>query len=224
MSASVRNQVVVRLVRMNLRHAAHAWEHRRDRPVAPHAVCFLYVDRRPAEAQGEFLEVVAATRMFNDDPTVQDLPRLLHRLTVLARDRYAGTPGGFDPAVQMTGHHDQSSGAATYIGLGVSTLDTPAGGWAQMQQAATGPEDIAGRCLALLTDHTAMVLDRGASRDAFGAVSVHSTTDLNVAPGLAGRAWIHHRDVSTMPASADVWDRLHELHMVTVNQPHRPTL
>jgi hypothetical protein len=58
-AASVRNQVVVRLVRMNLRRAAHAWEHRRDRPLAPLAVCFLSADGRSVMGQGEFLEVVA---------------------------------------------------------------------------------------------------------------------------------------------------------------------
>src|SRR5262245_48528278 len=40
--AGIRHEVVHRLVGMNLRHAIHAWSVRRDRPVAPWAVGFLY--------------------------------------------------------------------------------------------------------------------------------------------------------------------------------------
>lgn len=225
-AASVRNQVVDRLVRMSVRHAAHAWRHRRDRPVAPHAVGFLYADPVPTpQAQTrQFFKVVAATRMVNDDPSVRDLPRLLYRLTALARDRYLPTPGGFDPATHMTNHHDEASGTAQYIGLGVSTLDTPAGMWDEIQTAAAGTDDLPGRGYALLLDHTAILVDRAANREAYGTVSVRSTGDLNVAWGLAGRMWIRHPDVSSMPAPLDVWERMHELHTLTLHQRQRPTL
>src|SRR5262249_25091269 len=149
----------------------HAWRHRRDRPVAPHALGFLYADPiPPAEDGRRYYHVVAATRMVNDDPAVRDLPALLYRLAALARERYLPTPGGFDPAVHMTTHQDEPSGAARYIGLGVSTLDTPAGTWDDVQASAGGADEVPGRCYALLCDGTAILADRG-GRDSFGAVS-----------------------------------------------------
>jgi len=225
-ASSVRNQAVDRLVRMSVRHAAHAWRHRRDRPVAPNAIAFLYADPVPIpdSQQVQYFKVVAATRMVNDDPAVRDLPRLLYRLTTLARERYLPTPGGFDPATHMTNHHDPASGSAQYIGLAMSTLDTPAGSWDDAQNTAVGTEDLPGRGYALLVDHTAILVDRAATREAYGTISIHSTGDLNVAWGMAGRMWIRHPDVSSMPAPPDVWERMYELHALTLNQPHRPTL
>jgi hypothetical protein len=212
------------MVRMSAHHAAHAWRHRRDRPVAPHALGFLYADPiPPAEDGWQFFTVVAATRMVNDDPAVRDLPQLLYRLTALARERYLPTPGGFDPAVHMTTHQDKPSGPAQYIGLGVSTLDTPAGMWDDVRARAAGTDEVPGRCYALLLDGTAILADRGA-RNSFDTVSVRCTADLNVAPGLAGRRWIHDPDVSTMPAPIDVWERMYDLHTLTLHQPRRPYL
>jgi len=225
-ASSVRNQVVDRLLRMSVRHAAHAWRHRRDRPIAPNAIAFLYADPVPIAdgQQVQYFKVVAATRMVNDDPTVRDLPRLLHRLAALARERYLPTPGGFDPATHMTNHHDQASGSAQYIGLAISTLDTPAGSWDEIQSTATGTEDLPGRGYALLVDHSAILIDRAANREAYGTISIHSTGDLNVAWGMAGRMWIRHPDVSSMPAPPDAWERMYELHALTLNQPQRPAL
>jgi hypothetical protein len=223
-AANVRNRVVDRLVRMSVRHGVHAWEHRRDRPVAPHAVAFFFTAPEAPDVERVGYDVSAATRMTNDDPSVRDLPRLLFRLSRLAQERYLPTPGGFDPATQMCSHRDLNSGTAVYAGIGVSTLDTPAASWDDIQRQAAGVEDIPGRCYALLADHTALLIDRGPTRTTFGAVTVHSTGDLNLTPGVALRTWIPHADVSSMPAALDVWERLHELHSLTLNQPRRPML
>jgi hypothetical protein len=214
------------MVRMSVRHASHAWRHRRSRPVAPHAVAFLYADPIPPAEPGAppYFTVVAATRMVNDHATVRDLPRLLYRLAALARERYLPTPGGFDPALHMTNHRDRASGTATYIGLGISTLDTPADTWDDIQTTSSDSQDVPGRCYALLLDHTAILIDRGANRASFGALTLRCTGELNIAPGLPARAWIHHPDVWSMPAPADVWERMHELHNLALHQPRRPTL
>lgn len=232
-AASVRNQTIDRLVRMNVRHAVHAWEHRRDRPVAPHAIAFLYTaatfpepgpDTEPGGVAAHVVRLFAATRMVNDDPSVRELPQLLFRLTRLVRERYLPTPGGFDPAAQMSTHRDRAIGVACYAGLGVSTLDTPAGSWQEIQRRAEGVDDIPGRCLALLADNTAMLIDRGPTRTTFGSITVHSTGDLNLTPGIPGRPWLPHADVSSMPAPLDVWERMDELHNLILHQPRRPTL
>jgi hypothetical protein len=124
----------------------------------------------------------------------------------------------------MTNHRDEASGNAHYIGIGVSTLDTPAGSWDDVQSAATGTADLPGRAYALLVDHTALLIDRAATRQAYGTVSIHSTGDLNVQWGIAGRMWVRHPDVSFMPASPDVWERMYDLHALTLHQRQRPTL
>lgn len=124
----------------------------------------------------------------------------------------------------MTTHQDPTSGAAQYIGLGVSTLDTMTVTWADIQATADDTDDLPGRCYALLLDHTAILIERAATREGYGATSVRSTGDLNVARGLAGRMWIHHPDVSSMPAPVEMWERLYDLHTLTLRQPRRPTL
>lgn len=236
-AASVRNQVVDRMVRMSRNHATHAWENRRSQPVCPHAIGFLFADPVPRSEPDQdeteeqrrfrvlqFFTVAAATRMVNDSPDVRDLPQLLFRLTTLARERYLPTPGGFDPAVQMAIHRDRTSGRAQYIGLGVSTLDTLGATWDEALGTAMDVDDIPGRCFALLADNTAIVIDRGASRRARKDIGVHATTDLNYAGGLAPRLWTHHPTVSTMPAPSDVWDLMNDLHQLTFHQRPRPTL
>src|SRR5690349_21257281 len=81
-TAMIRNRVIDRMIRMSVRHGAHAWRHRRDRPVGPHAVAFLYADPVPKDTpqDRQFFDVAAATRMVGEHPDVADLPRLLYRL------------------------------------------------------------------------------------------------------------------------------------------------
>jgi hypothetical protein len=72
--------------------------------------------------------------------------------------------------------------ARRYIGLGISTLDTLSGTWRDRCQTATGPLDVPGRCLVLLTDATMLLLDRRSERE-FGAFHIHCNHDLNFVPG-----------------------------------------
>lgn len=220
-AVGIRHQVVDRLVSMSARQAEHAWRRRRDRPVGPHAVAFLYLDRT---GETDLFHVKAATRMVDDGPDVRDLPGLLDRLATLARDRYASTPGGFDPKVHMTNRHDRASGQAQYIGVGVSTLDTPTGSWEQVQGTARDAADVPGRCYVILSDGTVMLIDRQPQRSGFGAVHVHSTHSLGPPSGLPSRSWALYEYVVQMRAPMPVWDRLYELHMVTYRQPVRPML
>ena len=230
-AVSLRNQVIDRMLTMSRNHAAHAWTNRRSQPVCPHAIAFLYADAMPMGSAGmahddgvRFATVVAATRMVNDSDDVQDLTRLLYRLTNLARGRYLPTAGGFDPAVQMATHRDRSSGHAYYIGLGVSTLDTPKSMWAAVQRTGSDVEDVAGRCFVLLADDTALLIDRGAPRLGRHDVGVHATRDLNYAGGVPPRAWTEYLDVTGMPAHIDVWNVMDDLHQLTLRQTRRPTL
>ena len=46
----IRGLVIDRLLRMNARHATHAWLQRRLQPVGPHGFAFLYCDRLAGSA------------------------------------------------------------------------------------------------------------------------------------------------------------------------------
>src|SRR5256885_14447123 len=62
-AAIIRNGAVDRLIKMNARHANNAWDMRRTRPLAPHAIAFLYAD--PTEDRSWY-SVAAGTRLFLD--------------------------------------------------------------------------------------------------------------------------------------------------------------
>ncbi len=206
-SARLRNLSIDRLLRMNARHATHAWLQRRARPVGPHGLAFLYADQLLPD---QHADVAAATRLVDDGEDVRNLPRLLYRLTTLARERYLPN-GGFDPRATLANRTDPMSAAATYIGLGVSSLDTFDASWADNQRAAAGPLDLPGRCFVLLTDGSMMLVERG-GRHVFGEVRVTSTHDLNVEPGIASRHWKRRTDLHTVGATAEIWRRLYDLH------------
>jgi hypothetical protein len=222
-SARIRNLVVERLLRMNARHATHAWLHRRAQPVGPHGIAFLYCaafavadPREPARHT-----VAAATRLVDAADDVRDASRLLYRLTTLAQERYLLAGGGFDPRRHMTNRSDPMPDHASYIGIGLSSLDTADATWEQTQQRATGPLDIPGRCFGLLRDGTMLLLERGA-RDVFGEVRVFCTHDLNVELGLPTRRWSWHPDLRGGPGTTEIWQRLYDLHAATIQGRARP--
>jgi len=214
-SARIRNLAVDRLLRMNARHATHAWLQRRAHPVGPHGIAFLYYDHVPGSPVPT---VVAATRLVDDTADVRALPRLLYRMANLARDRYA-QPGGFDPRPSLTNRQDPMSSHASYIGLGVSSLDSDTEVWERIQQTSNGPLDLPGRCFILLGDGTHLLIDRG-GQDVFGEVRLASTHDLNIELGLAARRWAWRPDLVTTTGTAEVWPRLAELHQVIIG--HHP--
>jgi hypothetical protein len=216
-SARIRNLVIDRLLRMNARHATHAWLKRRIQPVGPHGIAFLYCEQVP-DAARLWHRVAAATRLVDDGDDVRDLPRLLYRLSTLARERYAPESGGFDPLTHMTNRHDPMSDSASYIGAGVSSLDTEPASWEQTQRTANGPLDIPGRCFVLLRDSSAILIERGA-QDVFREVQVYSTHDLNVEPGMSTRRWVWKPDLPTLPATAEIWRQLYDLHAVAMPRP-----
>jgi hypothetical protein len=215
-SARIRNLVVDRLLRMNARHATHAWLNRRARAIGPHGVAFLYCASHagPTPDAPARHSVAAATRLVDDADDIRDLSRLLYRLSTLARDRYVDATGEFDPRHHMTNRHDPMPVHASYIGLGVSSLDTAAATWEETQQRASGPLDIPGRCFALLRDGTLLLMERGA-RDVFGEVRIFCSHDLNVELGLPTRRWMWHPELRAVEGTAEIWRRLEDLHTVT---------
>jgi hypothetical protein len=227
LAVSVRNQAIHRMEALSRNHARLAFESP-GTPICPHAVAFLYLDAVPTpSARGGhtvFHKVVAAARVVPDTQDVRELPTLLFRLGRLARERYVPAPGGFDPAVHMSVYRDETTGRAEYVGVGVSTLDTPELRWEQACAQAEDTDDLGGRMFIVLADHTAILVDRPPPRRGRRDLGVHSTGDLNFRDALAPRMWTGHRDVSTMPVEPEIWDLLHELHQAVYQQNPRPTL
>ncbi|HEX6871648.1 MAG TPA: hypothetical protein VF163_11175 [Micromonosporaceae bacterium] len=228
-AARIRNLVIDRILRMNARHATHAWLQRRSQPVGPHGLAFFYCDPvspPPAASGGSTLDagspataggyaVAAATRLVNDGEDVRDLARLLYRFATLARERYLPDAGGFDPVAHMTNRHDPMSASASYIGLGISSLDTEAADWEEAQRTASGPLDIAGRCFVVLRDGSTMVIERG-GQDVFGEVRIASTHDLNIEIGISTRRWIWQPQVASVKGTPELWRQLYELHRLAL--------
>jgi hypothetical protein len=227
LAVSVRNQATYRMEALNRNHARLAFESS-GTPICPHAIAFLYLDAVPTPTvhggQRLWHKVVAASRVVPDTADVRELPTLLFRLARLARERYVPAPGGFDPAVHMSVYRDETTGHAEYVGVGVSTLDTLDGQWEHARAKAEDTDDLGGRMLMLLADHTAILVDRPPPRRGRRDLGVHSTGDLNFRDALVQRMWTSHRDVSTMPVEPEVWDLMHELHQVVYQQKPRPTL
>ena len=227
LAISVRNQAVCRMEALSHNHARLAFD-RPGTPICPHAVAFLYLDTLPTTnvqgGQTLWRKVVAATRVVPDTHDVRDLPTLLFRLARLAQERYVPAPGGFDPAVHMSVYRDQTTGTAEYIGIGVSTLDTPNRPWERACAAAEDTDDLGARIYILLADCTAILVDRPPARRGRRDLGIHSTGEMNYHNALTHRMWTAHRDVSTMPVEPEVWDLMHELHQAAYQQNPRPTL
>jgi hypothetical protein len=209
--ADLRNQIVDRLRRMNALHLQHAWETRRRDPVAPHALVFFYADlagQRPLRYR-----LACATRMFLAGEEVRDLPRLIFELVGIAtayRDQ-----GGFEARAHMATRVEPMSPDAQYVGLGVSSLDTPTGTWEQVLETGAGPTRIPGRCLAFLSDGAMILCDRRGT-DEYGAFHVWSTHSLDLVWGVPVRAWRwgSHLPELADPATADTWRWLVQLHQL----------
>ncbi len=213
-AAEIRNLVVDRLSQMNAQHALNAWEHRRKTPIGPHALAFFYLDVVESGGPARYV-TPAAARLFLDGEDVAFLPELLYKMVGIGRRRLA-RGDDFDPLTTMARRQDEMSSRAQYIGVGVSSLETPNMGWAEVQQKAFGPLDIPGRGLALLTDGTRLVLERG--DHAHGPMHVRSSHQLDLVPGIPSRRWTWLRD-QVEPNSAEYW--LHELHQTVLEGQRR---
>ena len=207
----LRNKVVNRLHVMNGLHARQAWERRRRDPLGPHVLVFFYAE--PPTGGPPRCELRTAARLFlaADEPR---LPMLLYELLDVARELLEA---GGDPRTEMSNWHDEMSTRATYLGVGISSLDTPAATWRQVQHAAGSELDIPGRCYARLIDGTLLLVDRLAKQD-FGKVNIWTTHLINDVSGEPQRRWNygHHLADPDLrdPATRNTWHWLDQLHNI----------
>jgi hypothetical protein len=212
-AAELRSQVVRRIRFMNFRHTEHAWERRYRDPIGPHALAFLYSE--PARGKPPRYTLRTATRLFLAGSEVDDLPRLLHDMAVVVGKQ---KPGSYDPRV-LADRTEEMSAGSFYVGLAVSSLDTPAGPWSHVRQRVAGSIDVPGRCYALLTDDTMVLMDRGGEQK-FGHFEVRATDSLDEIPGDSMQRWTYDRSLRDMndPATSDIWHGMLELHNTIVGR------
>jgi hypothetical protein len=126
---------------------------------------------------------------------------------VVARQR----PGSYDPRA-LADRTEEMSPGSFYVGLAVSSLDTPAGPWSHLRQRVAGSIDVPGRCYVLLTDDTMVLMDRG-GESKFGHFEVRSTDSLDEIPGDSMQRWTYDSSLRDMtdPATREIWRGMIEL-------------
>jgi hypothetical protein len=213
----LRNKVVNRLLVMNGKHAGQAWQRRRRDPIGPHVITLLYAE--PPTGDPPWCALHVAPRLFLASDQA-GLALLLYEMSGIAKDLLRD---GADPRTHLANWSDDMSAQAEYIGLGVSSLDTPSGTWAEVQNSGEQLVDeleIPGRCYARLIDGTVLLVDRYA-RDNFGKVAVETTRDcpLDSVTRELVRPWTYNRhlhdpDPDRDPALRDIVVWLTQLHTI----------
>ncbi|WP_328384377.1 hypothetical protein OHQ88_33460 (plasmid) [Micromonospora zamorensis] len=227
--AHLRNQVAYRCKRMNSGHTVEAYQRYGQRDaISPHAMALFFRSDAPAEPHG--YQLLTATRLWLDSPESDDLPRLLSELAEVATDNIARAasagrqwhPLGPDGSMVNGGDMRPSHGA-TYVGVGVSTLDSDQGRWHQVANTLLGKEapgvhrspfDLKGQCYALLTDGTALHIRRDPhARLGDDGIRCNKTLD----PSRAAYYYYNPHERLTEQGDDDtreVWRRLAALHHV----------
>jgi hypothetical protein len=206
----VRMQVAQRLALAGRRHARHAADQAwRGKPIASHAVVFLYRDP-PIARVGDGLHT--ASRLFLAGTEVADLPTIVTQLLACAADYASGR--GFDPRTQLSTHAEPMASSAHYIGIAASTLVAKPSPTA----VGTGREyDTPFRVLGLLIDETQLAV-RGAGMSA--PLDIRSTHTLDTGHTSARQrwTWIHaDADAAVDPQLPEVWAGLDDLHSLIMD-------
>jgi len=163
----MRGQIVDRMIRINTSHALQAADRLGTKlAVGPHCLALFSVDN----TQGRYQRLSTATRLILDGEDAESLPDLLRDLTARAREKIAEAYAQgrrWEPRTPLTGlmlRSEEFSEETAYIGLGVSTLDTPEVSWSQARQRITSADGLhlRGQGMIYLDDGTAMHVVRRA--------------------------------------------------------------
>ncbi|MCY1141484.1 hypothetical protein OWR29_26100 [Actinoplanes sp. Pm04-4] len=150
-----------RMLAINSGHAKVTWERRRRDPIAPYTIALLFAtptgraDCSPdttVPSGDDFIgafDVHAANRVWLAGPEASDLPDLLYGLeTQVAEQRAAD---GWVLREQLTTDVDDAITTGSFwVGIGVSSLDTPTGTWAQTGDQALSQAHVPGTIRILL--------------------------------------------------------------------------
>ncbi|MFY1659409.1 hypothetical protein [Micromonospora sp. WMMD1274] len=222
--ADLRRQVAYRCKRINAGHTVEADQRYATREaLGPHAVALFFASDAPTEPHGYLL--YTAYRLWLASPESDDLPQLLTELGEVVRDNIARAASAgrrwhpLGPDGSMVNGGDMSLPAhATYVGVGVSTLDSDQGRWHQVARTLRDGSggrylsafDLKGQCYALLTDGTALHIDRD-PHARLGVDGIRCTKTLD--PDRV-RYYNPHANLTEQgdDATREVWRRLGALH------------
>jgi len=204
----LRNRVVNRLTSMNWNQAMATWQRRRRDPLNPHVLVFFFAE--PPIGRPALCELHVAARLFPAGDQ-QRLAMLLYELLPVFHDHLRV---GRDPDQYLFSWHDPRSPYARYAGVGVTSLDTPAGSWEQVQKTAQSDMDVPGRCYAQLVDGSVLLIDRLARRQ-FGEYRIWTTHPVTDVSGARYRPTTLARDLAVSdtygPDNQATWRWLSEL-------------
>jgi hypothetical protein len=207
----LRGHVVDRLQELNWVHAQVAWERRRRDPIGPHALLLLFAD--PDQVGGFGLRV-GCRNFFGTDET--RLAHLLHDMTTVITAHLAA---GNDLRTHAANWTDSMTPQAFYLGLAVSTLDTPDLTWEQAQQDANSDMDVPGRAYVTLRDSSHLLINRASVND-FGDLTIASTVPPERTSTHLRRRWYHDSDLTDRHREQPVWQQLGILHRLILRGPH----
>ncbi|WP_238433268.1 hypothetical protein [Micromonospora tarensis] len=176
----LRLQVASRLRGVNARHCHEAFDRIGKRnALGPHGVVLFYTT--PDQHMPHGYRLLIATRLFLAGPESDDLPRVLHDLSRTAAGNVARAtaqgrrwdPRGPEGSMVNGGDLDMPRDAS-YVGVGVTTLDSDEGPWHTVansvrSQPLNTPRprsvfDLSGQGLAWLIDGTALRMVRDPHR------------------------------------------------------------
>jgi hypothetical protein len=219
--ADVRRQVAYVLRAINAKHCHDAFDRfsRKD-ALSPQGAVLFYTAPAPREQHGYKLYFVV--RLNFTGPEFDNLPQFLHGLTGAALKNIANAqaagrrwdPRGPEGSIVNGGNLDMPRDA-TYIGAGVTSLDTEQGGWytvansIRQQPMSKSVFDIPGQCLGLLTDGSAIRVARDPNRRVGDdGVTCNKTLDIHRA-----RHWNRFADLTEQgdPTVRAAWGQLRQL-------------
>jgi hypothetical protein len=175
----LRGKLVDRLTLMAVRHCRHRAElNGTRRAIGSHALGFFYADTEPS---GD-VAVVVATRAFFHSSETENLAWILDTLVQRACDY---PPELLNVRVHLCNRVENMSGAATFLGIGVTTVGEPPSVGEDSGYSALGM-DRPYRGVAQMVDGT--VLNVSCSGGFLAPVNVQSTHTLNVR-GQRIRQW-----------------------------------
>jgi hypothetical protein len=166
-SSTLRGQLVDRMIRINTSHALQAADRLgTKRAVGPHCLALFSVD----STGDRYQRLSTATRLILDGEDAESLPDLLRDLASRAREKIAEAHAQgrrWEPRTPLTGlvlRSEEFTEDTPYIGLGVSTLDTPELLWSRARLRVTAADGLhlRGQGLIYLHDGTAVHVVRRA--------------------------------------------------------------
>jgi len=213
----LRNKIVNKLISMNWNQTVATWQRRRRDPLNPHVLVFFFANPPSGWPARSTLRVAARLFPGGDE---QRLAMLLYELTPVVR-AHVTARRNLDKFVFSWA--DQRSPQARYVGVGVSSLDTPAGSWDEVQKSAQSDMEVPGRCYAHLVDGSMLLIDRLARRQ-FGECHIWSNHSVRDVSGERHRPTTTAPDIATSdtygPQNRAVWQWLAALNSVMAEGLH----